>query len=179
MVRHKDSIKEFMPVEMEEVMKYMIKLGSKKCELDPILVNIYKQLIDKLVALTLHIVNISLQSRFPEKWKEAQVKPLIKKPTLLCEYKNYRPVSNLCVISKIVEKAALKQINSHLDENARLPSYQSAYHALHSTETALVDLIDNLVWNFEKQELCAVAIMDLLAAFNTVDHNLLRIILNE
>ena len=141
--------------------------------------NIYKQLIDKLVAITTHIVNTSLQSRFPERWKEVRVKPSIKKPTLLCEYKNYWPVSNLCVISKIVEKAALKQIILHLDENARLLSYQSAYHAFHSTETALVDLIDNLLWNFEKQELCIVAIMDLSAAFNTVNHNLLRSILNE
>ena len=175
----KIQLKEFMPVEEEEVMKYMTKLGSKKCELDPIPVNIYKQLTDKLVAITTHIVNTSLQSSFPEKWKEAQVKPLIKKPTLPCEYKNYQPVSNLCVISKIIEKAALNQIILHLDENARLPSYQSAYHALHSTETTLVDLIDNLLWNLEKQELSVVAIMDLLAAFDTVDHNLLRSILNE
>ena len=141
--------------------------------------NIYKQLIDKLVAITTHIVNTSLQSRFPKRWKEAQVKPLMKKPALLCEYKNYQPVSNLCVISKIIEKAALKQIILHLDKNAKLPSYQSAYCAFHSTETDLVDLIDNLLWNFEKQELCVVAIMDLLAAFNTVHHNLLRSILNE
>ena len=79
----------------------------------------------------------------------------------------------MCVISKIIEKAALKQIILHLDENARLLSYQSAYRAFHSTETALVDLIDNLLWNFEKQELCVVAIMDLLAAFDTLNHNLL------
>ena len=80
-------------------MKYMIKLGLKKCDLDPIPVNIYKQLIDKLVAITTHIVNTSLQSRFPERWKEARVKPLIKKPTLLCEYKNYWPLGN-CVLSQ-------------------------------------------------------------------------------
>ena len=67
----KIQLKEFVPVEEEEIMKYMTKLGSKKCELDPIPVNIYKQLIDKLVAITIHIVNTSLQSRFPEKWKEA------------------------------------------------------------------------------------------------------------
>ena len=85
----------------------------------------------------------------------------------------------MCVISKIIEKAALKQIILHLDENVRLPSYHSAYRAFHSRETALVDLIDNLLWNFETQELCVVAIMDLSAAFNTVDHNLLRSILNE
>ena len=175
----KIQLKEFVPVEGEEVMKYMIKLGSKKCDLDPIPVNIYKQLIDKLVAITTIIVNTSLQSRFPERWKEALVKPLIKKPTLPCEYKNYWSVSNLCIISKIVEKAALKQIILHLDGNDKLPSYQSAYCAFHSTETALVDLIDNLLWNFEKQELCVVAIMDLSAAFGTVDHNLLRSILKE
>ena len=67
----KIQLKEFVPVEREEVMKYVIKLGSKKCDLDPIAVNIYKQLIDKLVAITTHIVNTSLQSRFPERWKEA------------------------------------------------------------------------------------------------------------
>ena len=131
------------------------------------------------MAIPTYIVNTSLQSRFPERWKDTQVKPLIKKPTLPCEYKNYWPVSNLCVISKIIEKAALKQIILHLDENVKLPSYQSAYHAFHSRETALVDFIDNLLWNFEKQELCVVAIMDLLAAFNTGNHNLLRSILNE
>ena len=174
----KIQLKEFVPVGREEVMKYVIKLGSKKCDLDLIPVNIYKQLIEKLVAITTHIVITSLQSRFPERWKEAQVKPLIKKPTLPCEYKNYQPVSNLCFISKIIEKAALKQIILHLDKSARLPSYQSAYRAFHSTETALVDLIDNLLWNSEKQELCVVAIMDLLTAFDTVDHNLLRSILN-
>ena len=85
----------------------------------------------------------------------------------------------MCVISKIVEKAALNQIILYLDENARLPRYQSAYCAFHSTETTLVDLIDNLLWNFEKQELCVVAIMDLSAAFDTVDINLLISILNE
>ena len=70
--RHiKIQLKEFVPVVREEVMKYMIKSGSKKCDLDPIPVNIYKQLIDKLVAITTHIVNTSLQSRFPERWKEA------------------------------------------------------------------------------------------------------------
>ena len=67
----KIQLKDFVTVEKEEVMKYMTKLGSKKCELDPIPVNIYKQLIDKLVAITTHIVNTSLQSRFPKKWKEA------------------------------------------------------------------------------------------------------------
>ena len=85
----------------------------------------------------------------------------------------------MCVISKIIEKAALNQIILHLDENVRLPSYQSAYRAFHSTETALVDLRDNLLWNFEKQELCVVAIMDLSAPFDTVNHNPLRSILNE
>ena len=60
----KIQLKEFVPVGREEVMKYMLKLGSKKCDLDPILVNIYKQLIDKLVAISTHIVNTSLQSSF-------------------------------------------------------------------------------------------------------------------
>ena len=68
----KIQLKEFVPVEKEEVMKYMTKLGSKKCELDPILVKIYKQFIDKLVAITTRIVNTSLQSRFPKNGKKLE-----------------------------------------------------------------------------------------------------------
>ena len=68
----KIQLKEFVSVGREEVMKYMIKLGSKNCDLDPILVNIYKQLIVKLVAITTHIVNTSLQSSFLKDGKKLE-----------------------------------------------------------------------------------------------------------
>ena len=72
----KIQLKEFVIVEKEKVMKYMAKLGSKKYELDPIPVKIYKQLIDKLVTITAHIVNTSLQSRFPKNMERSSSKAI-------------------------------------------------------------------------------------------------------
>ena len=69
-------------------------------------------------------------------WKRAVVKPLLKKPGLECIFKNYRPVSNLPAISKLIEKVAIKQIQDHSDENNTTPTHQSAYKVNHSCETA-------------------------------------------
>ena len=55
------------------------------------------------------------------------IKPLLKKKGLPLELKNYRPVSNLSFLSKILEKAAMNQINEHIESNKLLPAYQSAY----------------------------------------------------
>ena len=85
------------------------------------------------------MVNAFLQSGvFPDKWKEALVTPLLKKPGLDLIFKNYRPVSNLCFISKLTEKAVVNQLMYHMEMNCPLPSYQSAYCPHHSTETALL-----------------------------------------
>ena len=82
------------------------------------------------------MVNRSLSSGiFPDVWKHGMIKALLKKKGLLLELKNYRPVSNLTFLSKILEKAALRQITDHIESNKLLPSYQSAYRKHHSVET--------------------------------------------
>ena len=130
-------------------------------------------------ALT-HIINKSLETNhICSKWKEALVKLLIKKPTAGQEKSNYRPVSNLSFISKVAEKVILTQFTKHCDENKLLPAYQSAYRKNHSCETSLVKLIDDLLWAMEKQLVTAVMILDLSAAFNTVDHDLLLEVLEK
>ena len=63
--------------------------------------------------------------------------PLIKKPGADVELSNYRPISNLCFISKLVERIAADQITSHMHKNDLFPVYQSAYRQFHSTETML------------------------------------------
>jgi hypothetical protein len=68
-------------------------------------------------------------------WKKATVKPLIKKRGLEREFSNYRPVSNLSFVSKIVEKAMLSQFFEHDETNNLLPTYQSAYRSGFITET--------------------------------------------
>ena len=173
-------LREFELASPSEVCKHMHKLRCKKSALDPLPVDIYKECVELLVGVTTHIINTSLQEHtFPLKWKEALIKPLMKKHNLPCEMKNYWPVSNLSIISKLTEKVVLDQLIKHLDKNAPLPQYQSTYRKWHSTETALLDFMDSVLWGFEKQEITIVCVMDLSAAFDMVDHNLLETTLHR
>ena len=85
------------------------------------------------------IVNLSLETgRMPGILKQAILKPLLKKPSLDSnDFKNYRPISNLCFISKTIEKCVAKQLIQYLDMNDLGETFQSAYKRNHSTEMAL------------------------------------------
>ena len=96
---------------------------------------------------------------------------------LIC--KNYRPVSSLSFLSKILEKCVLLQLNTNCMENRLLPGYQSAYREHFWFETTLVKLIDDILWNMEGQELTALVAIDLSATFYTGDHNVLLDLLNN
>ena len=117
---------------------------------------------------------------FTESWKTSVVKPLLKKIGLDLISKNYRPLSNLKFLAKLVEKCILLQFNEHCSLNSLLPSYQSAYRKFFSCETSLLKLADKLLNEMENQRVSALVVMDLSAAFNTVDHNiLLDVLLNQ
>ena len=108
-----------------------------------------------------------------ETWKLATVRPLLKKIGLDLIDKNYRPVSNLPFLSKVLEKAALDQFIAHCDNHSLLPDYQSAYRQHYSCETALIKLTNDVLWSMENGKVSAVVMIDLSAAFDTVDHDLL------
>ena len=92
---------------------------------------------------------------------------------------NYRPVSNLGFISKIGEKVTLEQFTKHCNRNSLLPEYQSAYRKNHSCKTSPIKLVNDILWGMEKQLVTAVVILDLSAAFNVVDHDLLLEVLEK
>ena len=94
-------------------------MKNKNCELDPIPVTVLlKKGLDKCIDIITRIVNTSLtHGMFPIKWKTAIVRLLLKKPGLKPISTNYRPVSNLAFLSKVVEKAALIQFIEHCEEN--------------------------------------------------------------
>ena len=118
------------------------------------------------------IVNLTLVTgEFCDKWKSAVVWPLIKAISKGTVKENYRPVSNLPFISKIIEKCTLNQLNKHCDTYNLLPKYQSAYRRFHSCETSLLKLVNDTLWAMENKQITAMLIMDLLAAFNTVNHD--------
>ena len=85
------------------------------------------------------MINLSLQQgQVPDSWKAALIRPLLKKLGLELVYKNFRPVSNLPMVSKSAEKAVVGQLFRHCSDNAPLPVHQSSYRQFHSTETALL-----------------------------------------
>ena len=130
----------FRPVSEETVRDLVLKPPTKSCPLDPIPTGLLKASIDSLIPLITCIVNESLESgTVCGVLKQAIVTPLLKKPNLDSNMlKNYRPVSNLPFISKIIEKAVLTQLQEHLSGNGLLETCQSAYRKDHSTETALL-----------------------------------------
>ena len=155
-------------------------MPPKTCALDTIPTAKLQELLEGCLPVLTHLVNSSLgQGRFCEVWKEAIVKPLIKKITLGTENSKYRLVSNLCFISKVVEKVTLDQFNSHCQEHNLVPEYQSAYRKRHSCETSLVKLVNDILWNMENQLVTAIVILDLSAAFDTVDHDILLEVLGK
>ena len=100
--------------------------------------------------------------------------PLLKKSTLDREVlKNYRPVSNLNFVSKVLERVVSSQLLSHLDESCLLTGFQSAYRRFHSTESALLNIQDDLFLNMSEGSTTALTLLHLSAAFDTIDHSIL------
>ena len=156
------------------------KMSSKTCQLDEVPTAKLQEILEGCLPSITHLVNSSLgQGKFCEEWKEAVVKQLIKKTELGTQNSNYRPVSNLCFISKIVENITLDQFNQHCQDYNLVPEYQSAYRKKHSCETNLVKLVNDTLWIMENQLVTTIVILDLSAAFNTVDHDLLLEVLGK
>ena len=78
-----------------------------------------------------------------------------------------------------METAGMKQIDQHCNMHKLLPSYQSAYTPYHSCETALLKIVNYILWNMENKKVTVLIAMDLSAAFDTVDHNILLLVLER
>ena len=147
---------------------------TKSCSLDPIPTYLVKNCLDVLLPVITTMVNISLQTgHFPVDWKNAVVYPNLKKENSEPNFENYRPLSNLAFTSKLTEKAANNQLHTFLDEEQLFPSGQSAYRPYHSTETLLLKFKNDILLNMNKQHVTLVVLLDLSAAFDTVDHMIL------
>ena len=96
-----------------------------------------------------------------------------KNPVFGTAYKNLRPVSNLQFLLQVTEKAVFDQLHSHLAGNDLYPLLQSAYRKQHSKETALLKVVNDIFHNMNRRHITLLVLLDLSAAFDTVDHKIL------
>ena len=119
------------------------------------------------------ICNLSIKtSCFPSDCKIAKLKPIFKKGTIT-DPKNYRPISLLPLLSKVIEKVVHDQTQDFLSENKLLFEYQSGFRTNHSTEFALTFLSDKILQGFDNGLLTGMILIDLQKAFDTIDHEIL------
>ena len=148
---------------------------TRQCELDLIPTSLLKDCASVLVPVITKIINLSLSSgNFPMVFKHSLVTPLLKKTNLDKENpSNYRPISNLSFLSKLTERIVLARLNDYLSSNSLLNPHQSGFTKHHSTETLLVSLYNKLVAAVSHQRVSCLCLLDISAAFDTIDHNLL------
>ena len=129
---------------------------------------------DSLTPAITSIVNCSLESgEMPVDLKKAIVKPLLKKADLDRQcLKNYKPVSNLSCLSKIIEKVVASRLHSYLNQKDIFPKFQSAYRKKHSTETALTRVQNDIIKLTAKKQHVMLVHPDLSAAFDTIDKDI-------
>ena len=106
--------------------------------------------------------------------KNAVLSPLLKKPSLDFEiFSNFRPVSKLNFLSKVIEKIAAMRLTNYLCDNNLNESLNSAYKKDHSCETALLRVQNDILKSIDDKQCVVLLLLDLSAAFDTVDHKIL------
>ena len=170
----------FAPVTERQVSSVISSLKSKSCELDTIPTTILKKMLPNVIPLITKIVNISLTDGcFCRDWKTAVVRPLLKHLGLELILSNYRPVSNLTFVSKVIERCMLLQLSHHCEEYGLQPDYQSAYREHYSCETAVLKVSNDILWAMKNQAVTSLIALGLSAAFDTVDHDILLSVLRN
>ena len=166
---------EFAPASEEEIKKVIKSSPDKSCELDPIPTWLLKSCLPELLPFLTKIINFSLETGYvPASYKSSLIRPLLKKPGLDQNMlKNYRPVSNLPFVSKVLEKVVSSRIEEHLISNNLHEQHQSAYRKFHSTETALLKVQNDILQSLDKNNVTVLVMLDLSAAFDTIDHKTL------
>ena len=168
------SLDSFELTTREELLSIIKKTGTKTSPADPLPSPLIESNLDALLPHLENLVNLSLSTSSFEGLKEAYVVPLLKGSNLdPNNMKNYRPVSLLPFVGKLIERVVHNRVTSHLALNNLNCETQHGYKKHHSCETLLVKLIDDIMVAVDQGRGVVVLIVDLSAAFDTVDHKIL------
>ena len=145
------------------------------CPTDAIPPHLFKDVWDTVGPTIQSILNCSLATGIvPTYFKQAVVQPLLKKANLdTTVLANFRPISKLPFISKILEKVVLLQLQEFLNNNHIFETFQSGFKSLHSTESALLRVFNDLLITTDAGDFAILLLLDLTAAFDTIDHCIL------
>ena len=171
-------LSEFHNVSTEQVQKAR---AVKTSALDLLPKDLFLSVYPVLLPHLTHVNNNSLTSgTVPSCFKRARITPLLKKPTAdSTELASYRPVSNLSFFSKVLESVVARQLNVYLSDHLLLNPVQSAYRHHHSTETALLHVYSELLVELDQGRSAFLVLLDLSAAFDTINHKMLLKTLNQ
>ena len=158
-----------------EVRKIILVGPSNTGSLDPMPTSMVKDCLQELAPVITNTINYSMAERVvPTTLRHANVVPVLKKPSLDKDVmKNYRPVSSLTYLLKILEKVVAKRLLDHMAHSNLHETLQSAYKPAHNTETALLRVQNDFLQAFDKRQCGMLILLDLSTAFDTVDHNVL------
>ena len=165
----------FEKVSQLTVKKCILNSAPKSCELDLIPSKLLIEYLDSILPSLTDLFNSSLASGIsPQCFKSSLVTSILKKRSAdHNDLNNDRPVSHLCFISKILEKLVLSQVSSYLNSHNPNNSYQSAYRAGDSTETALLKVVNDLFLSLNKGNISVLALLDFSSTLDKIDHPIL------
>ncbi|XP_049330258.1 uncharacterized protein LOC111194348, partial [Astyanax mexicanus] len=178
---HSTSLSHFSLLSTDEILHLLHSNNPTTCPLDPLPSSLFQTIAPDLLPFITHIINTSLSSgHVPSTFKTARVVPILKKPTLdSLDVGNYRPVSLLSFLSKVLERAVYNQLSLFLTQNNLQDPNQSGFKPAHSTETALIAVTEKLHAAKATNLSSVLILLDLSAAFDTVNHSILLSILTS
>ena len=164
----------FQPVNVETVYRLIIKLTiSKATGVDDISAKVLKAAAPAIAEPLTRIFNMSIASgKFPMEWKAARLTPIFKKGQRSM-LDNYRPISILPVISKLMERILYEQMCDYFKKQNILSEHQFGFRQFHSTTTTLLDCTNEWYINMDRSLYNIVVLLDLKKAFDTVNHEIL------
>ena len=165
----------FTACSVDDIQKVIMAAPAKSCALDPVPTEVLKMFLQELLPYITSMCNASLlQGCLPQSQRHATVVPRLKKANAdQTDVKNYRPISNLTFMSKVVERLVCQQLVAYLEQHDLLPRLQSAYRRFHSTETSILKLACDALLAADLGSVTLLGLLDLSAAFDTVDHHIL------
>ena len=164
---------EFSEVSASDIEAYIKTISGSKAVFDEIPINIFKAILPVIIKPLTHIVNLSLRTgEIPGYCKYAKVTPILKGGDVN-DANNYRPISILPILAKIVEYFVNEQLTKYLDDNNILTSQQYGFRKQHSTTFLMFDLLDNIHESKSKSQTPAIIFLDVKKAFDSVDHDIL------